>query len=57
MATKQENSYMQCDSHQNFTVMGIKGCIIIQYYKSNLCFLKCAGSFPFLLSEARKFVD
>ena len=34
------------DSYQKSTIMRLKGCIIIiQNYKSNLHFLKCAGSF------------
>ena len=44
-------SNIQCDSYQKSTIMRLKGCIIIENYKSNLHFLKCAGSFPFFLAR------
>ena len=40
MATKQENCYIQCDLHQNFTIMGIKGCTVEPRYNEVLGTMK-----------------
>ena len=56
MAIKQENRYIQCDLHQNFTIMGIKATnnTHVQIYKTSLHFLnmlKSVGSFPLFLAR------